>query len=190
MEKKILYFGYGANRDPKMMEWITGNKSLVGRPGVLREYSLCIQRLDQVPDTLVPSAPVPISPRKILEGNWPQTFTSYIIKKDSEGEVAGTIWELTEEERALVADWELIEFGWYKYINARAETEDGQQVSVQTEGLRDVQEVDRIVDGRNYETWLNPPEDFERIAARSRLEYFERQKVLEAARISSQNKEL
>lgn len=80
MEKKIFYFGYGANRDPKMMEAITGKKNLVGRPAVLKGYSLCVQRLDQVPDTIAPSAPAPVSPRTILKDNWSPTFTSYIIK--------------------------------------------------------------------------------------------------------------
>ena len=36
MDKKILYFGYGANSQREMMEAITGNKNLFGKPGVLR----------------------------------------------------------------------------------------------------------------------------------------------------------
>ena len=31
MEKKILYFGYGANSQREMMEAITGNKNLAGQ---------------------------------------------------------------------------------------------------------------------------------------------------------------
>lgn len=176
MEDKVLYFGYGANRDTRMMAAITGNDKLEGKPGVLKEFKLCIQRLDQVPDDISPTAPVPISPRKILENNWPSDFTSYIIKEDPQSEVHGTIWELTEEERALVADWELVEFGWYKYIEAKAIDHNGQAVSVRTEGLREGQQVDAEVDGMNYETWLNPPEDFVRVATRSCKDYYERKR--------------
>lgn len=173
MEKKILYFGYGANRDPKMMEWITGNKNLVGKPGILKGYKLCVQRLDQIPDTVAPTAPAPYSARaNVISGGWPETFESYIIKKDAQGKVHGTIWELAPQDRELVRDWELIDFGWYKDITA--ETTDGKKVTVETEGLREGQKIDREVDGKNYETWLQPPKDFERIATKSRQEYFDR----------------
>lgn len=104
--EKILYFGYGANRDRRMMAAITGNENLVGRPGMLRRFVLCVQRLDQVP----------ASPRAILEESWPSSFESYIIRPGKENDwVTGTIWELTPLERDLVANWELIEFGWYQH---------------------------------------------------------------------------
>lgn len=168
-----MYFGYGANRDPKMMEWITGNKNLLGKPGILKGYALCVQRKDQVPDEILPTAPAPLSARRLLD-NWPETFESYTIKKDPNQEVYGTIWVLTPQERELVRDWELLDFGWYKDIAAKAQAEDGQVLDVQTEGMRDDQEFDREVDGKNYETWLQPSEDFKRIATKSRQEYFVR----------------
>ena len=176
MEKKILYFGYGANRDPKMMEWITGNKTLVGRPGVLKGYTLCVQKLSQVPDSVFPTAPAPFSARaNIIAGGWTQTFTSYNIKEDPKGEVYGTIWELSPQDRELVRDWELIDFGWYKDIkDITAETEDGQRVKIETEGLREGQEVDREVNGKYYPPFLNNLEDFLRVAEQSRGEYFAR----------------
>ncbi len=95
MENKILYFGYGANSRKEMMEAITGNKNLIGKPAVLSGFTLCIQRLDQVLDTILPSAPVPISPRKILDESWGNTFTTYMIKPKEDSEVEGTVWELT-----------------------------------------------------------------------------------------------
>lgn len=171
---EVLYFGYGANRDPKMMEWITGAKNLKGKPAVLKGFKLCVQRLDQIPDTVAPTAPAPYSARENVAANWPSSFTSYTIKNDTEGEVHGVVWELSEQERELVRDWELIDFGWYRDISAKVTTEDDQEVEVQTEGLRIGQEIDREVDGKNYETWLNPPSEFERIATRSRGEYLER----------------
>ena len=190
MAEKILYFGYGANRDPKMMEWITGNPNLKARPGVLKGYNLCVQRLDQVPDTVAETAPVPSTPRKILEDNWPSTFTSYIIREDPEGEVTGTIWELTPQERELVRDWELIDFGWYRDLRVKVITEDGQELEVQTEGLRDGQKFEKEVDGTNYETWLNPPLEFKKIATKSREEYTQRLQSQEGSTISGEVKEL
>ncbi len=174
MNKKILYFAYGANRDIRMMKAITGSQELVGQPGVLKGYALCVQKLNQVPDVVSETAPVPVSPRALLKESWPDTFESYIIKPDPGGEVAGTIWELTPLQRELVRDWEMVDFGWYGDINAEAVTQDGLVVNVQTEGLRDGQEVDREVDGHNYETWLNNPADFERVAEKARREYLER----------------
>ena len=112
---KVLYFAYGANRDIKMMQAITGSSELKGKPATLKGYSLYVQRLDQVPDTVSENSPAPISPRDLLKESWPDTFTSYIIKEDPEGEVAGVVWELTPLQRELVRDWELVDFGWYGY---------------------------------------------------------------------------
>ena len=172
---KILYFGYGANSRKKMMEVITGNRNLVGYPAILKGFILCIQRLDQIPDSVLSSSPAPISPRQLLKESWPDSFESYIIKSASKtDEVAGTIWELTFQERELVRDWELIDFGWYRDIKTKALTEDGREVEVETEGLRDGQEVDRVVDGKNYEPFINPLKDFQRVAEKARREYLER----------------
>ena len=116
-EEAIQYFAYGANRDLQMMKAITGAQELFGRPGILKGYTLCVQKLNQVPDVASETSPVPISPRELLKQSWPYTFESYIIKPDPNGEVAGTIWELTPLQRELVRDWELVDFGWYKDIN-------------------------------------------------------------------------
>lgn len=174
MGDKVLYFGYGANRESRMMAAITGNPDLVGRSAVLKGFRLCVQRLDQVPDTVSPTSPAPVSPRKILQNNWPETFESYTIKPDKKSEVHGVIYELTALERELVRDWELIDFGWYKDTKGKAVTKDGREVEVVTEALGDGQEVDREVNIENYNPWLNSPEDFERVAEKARREFFER----------------
>lgn len=181
MEKKILYFGYGANRDPKMMEWITGNKNLVGTQGVLKGYRLCVQRLDQVPDSVFSTAPVNVSPKEILEESWKEDFETYIIKPDANSEVAGTIWELSSQDRELVREWELIDFGWYKDMKGKAVTKDGKEMDVQTEGLREGQGIDKEVHGKDYPPFLNKLEDFQRVAEKARREYFERQRTKEGA---------
>ncbi len=186
MENKVLYFGYGANSQREMMEAITGNENLVGRTGVLKGFKLCIQKMNQVPDTVFPTSPVKISPKKILEDNWGEDFETYIIKPgDITDEVAGTIWELTPRERELVRDWELVDFGWYKDMNGKAIAQDGQEVLVQTEGIREGQQIDREVDGRDYEPFLNKIEDFQRVAEKARRAYIERQRTKEGVSVST-----
>lgn len=175
MSGKVLYFGYGANRDPRMIAAITGRPAaeLTGSPAVLEGYSLAVQRLEQVPDTVVQSAPVPLSPRGMLK-DWGEDFTTYVIHPSKDGKVSGTIWELTTEERELIRDWELVDFGWYKDCEGRAKTEDGKEVPVITEMLGAGQQIDHEVDGLHYETWLNDPIRFEIVAEKARREYYSR----------------
>lgn len=178
MEKKILYFGYGANSQREMMEAITGNKNLVGQPGILEGFKLCVQKINQVPDSVFPNSPAAVSPKQILKESWGDDFETYIIKPGKEtDEVKGTVWELTPLERELVRDWELVDFGWYKDLKGEAVTADGKIVDVQTEGLREGQEIDREIDGKNYPPFLNRLEDFQRVAEKSRKEYLERLSV-------------
>lgn len=171
---KVLYFAYGANSHPRMMEAITGNVNLVGKPAVLSDWEIGVQRLSQIPDTASPKAPVPISPRTEIVENWGEDFETYVIRPAQGKEVHGTLWELTPQERELVRDWEMVDFGWYKDAIVKVETTDG-LLDVQTEVLGDGQEIDRVVEGKDYPPFLNDLGDFARIAERSRLEYLKRQ---------------
>ena len=179
MAKNVLYFGYWANSRLEMMAAITGNDNLKGIPATLPSYELCVQRLDQIPDTIFPGAPIEISPRRIIASEWLETFRSYTIRQSTSGDkaVAGMIWELTPLERDLVCDWELIDFGWYQDIEAVAVTEYGEDILVVTEGLRPGQEIDKVVDGLTYPPFLNSLEDFARIAEKARREFFERMEL-------------
>lgn len=170
-----MYFASGANREKKMMEWITGNPNLKGTPAVLEGYGLYVQRLEQVPDTVSPGSPINLSPREILKrAGWNEGFTTYMIKPRVGGRVTGTLWELSREERELVRDWEMVELGWYKDLRVKVKTLDGREVEVETEGWREGQEVDHEVNDENHPSYLNNPEDFRRIAKKSRKEYLER----------------
>ncbi len=172
----VLYFGYGANRDPQMIAAILGRpaKELVGQQAVLEGYRLAIQRLDQVPDTVLPKAPAPISPRALLKECWDDDFKSYVALADPEGKILGTIWEMTRDERERVRDWELVDFGWYVDYEGYAVTAEGARVPIIGERLGDGQTVDHEVDGMDYETWLQDPEKFKIIAEKARREYDER----------------
>ena len=155
----ILYGGYGANRDPEMLRAITGNSGLLGRAATFNDVELCVQKFDQIPDVVSTNAPVPKSPKEIMVGSWGEgsSFETYTIRRKDSGTVTGNVFEVTTKERALIAEWEMIEFGWYKRMNVAATLEDGTKITVEAEGLEDGQSFDRVVDGMNYPTYLNDP---------------------------------
>jgi hypothetical protein len=145
---------------------------LVAKPGVLEGFGLYVQRFDQVSDEILATAPVPVSPRTVVQENWGSSFLSYGIKPQVGAKVAGTIWELSLEDRERVRDWELIDFGWYQDTTGIAVPNGSQErMQVVTEQLGDGQEVVGAVDGLHYETWLSPVEMFEAVAAKARQEY-------------------
>jgi len=183
MGNKILYFAYGNNREPEIMQALTGNKNMVGDEATLKGYVLGIQRLDQVPRTRLPG--LPISPYEAIKRHWSDSFESYVIKK-GEGEVKGMVWELTPEERELVRDWELIDLGWYKDAKGEAILANGKKVEIETYALGDNQEIDKVVDGREYNSFLSEPENFLRVIEIARREYFERRRTKEGDVVSKE----
>lgn len=176
MTNKVLYFGYGANRDARMIAAITGKtvEQLVGHPAVLQDYQLGIQGLEQIPDTVPPNSPADISAREILRRGWGDGFESYVVEYRPGQKVRGTIWELSPEDRERVRDWELLDYGWYEDCEGKAITAEGTEIDIVTERIRGDQKIGREVDGMNYETWLADPERFEEVAERVRHEYDER----------------
>lgn len=173
----ILYAGYGANRDPQMIKEITGREPYVIGRVALKDVELCIQRFDQIPTEVVSTAPVPVAAREIMIDSWGQQsdFETYTVRPREGSMVDGMLFELSPEERALISEWELIEFGWYERLPVTVVLEDGSEKLAETEGLRDGQEIDRVVSGSRYSTYLNDPADMYKIAKKSRREYFERQ---------------
>jgi len=176
MIENIYYFGYGTNRDPKMIAAILGKPEteLNGTPAILEGYDIAVQRLDQVPDVISPKAPANISPRDILKESWGKDFMSYVIKPNSKGRVSGVIWVLTPEEHERIRDWELVDFGWYEDCEGTARTTDGQVIEIMSNRLGTEQSVDHIVDGLDYEVWLDSAERFIEVAEKARREYDER----------------
>jgi hypothetical protein len=169
----IHYFGFGANRDNRMIEALIG-RSIVGVPALLNGYRLCVQSLPHIPDTIVPTAPVPVSPRAVIAENWPPEFESYGVRPARAYVVAGTIWALTHIEREIIRDWELVDFGWSEDVSGEAVTLSGARVPVVTEQLRANQLIDRTVDTYDYPNFLHPVSDFVRVATKCRSEFLER----------------
>lgn len=167
-ETKIQYFGYGANRDFQMMAAITGNENLTGRLAEIRGYELCVQEFDQVPTSV----------QGILrEAGWNnKNFSTYVIRPKEGSVVYGMIWELTGEERSLVKNWEIIG-PWYKEIRCEVMgnviTGEKKRIQAITEQLGDGQEIDRVVDGRTREIFLNNRDMMFEVAKKAREQYLE-----------------
>ena len=77
-------------------------------------------------------------------------------------------------ERALIAEWEMIEFGWYKDMDITAVLEDGTEITVNTEGLNEGAAIDRVVDGIDYPTYLIDPTDMYKVAEKAREDFLAR----------------
>ena len=174
MSELVSYFGYGANRDRRMMAAITGKPAskLVGYTGILKGFGLAIQNLDQVPATLSKDSELPISPQEILRDKWGEGFRSYVIFPKVGQGVIGTIWKLTPDERERVRDWELVG-DWYQDAVGTVDTDNG-SVDIITESLGNGQTYATEVNGIDYPTWLQPAAKFEVIAGLVRQEYDER----------------
>jgi hypothetical protein len=156
-----------------MISFITQRpeSDLVSTPAVLEGYNLAVQRLDQIIDTVDPRAPINKSARELMREDWDESFRSYVLQPNPEGRVLGAVFQLTAEERDLIRDWELIEFGWKEECYEVAKGADGEEIQVVTERLGQGQAVDHVVDGMNYETWLTNPARFEIVTEKDRLDH-------------------
>lgn len=175
MSETVLYVGYGANRDSQMMEAIIGGTPKILGRAAIQDVELCIQRHDQITDTVVATAPAPLSPKQIMVGAWGENsnFEAYAIRPKEGSTVAATLFELTQLQRDLVAEWELVEFGWYDHMSAGVTLEDGTKLEAVTEGFTRDQAIDRTVDGQNYATFLADPAAMFATAEKARLDYLE-----------------
>jgi len=174
-EDRVLYFGYGANRDASMMAAILDRPAseLVGHPLVLDNYALVVQRLDQIPE----------SASTILRGSWDDDFVSYAAVRQEGSKLSGIAWELTQDELDRMNDWELTEFGWFS-VNREAVTGPaGNSIEIVIQEIID-QPYDHIVDGATYDTWAISKDRLLAQAERARQEYDERFRDLETKNFS------
>lgn len=173
--EKLLYVGYGANRDLEMMQAIIGDTPKVVGSVAIQDVELCIQSQDQITSNRSDAAPAPLSPKEIIDNAWGDNsgFETYAIRPHLGSIVSGTLFELTQLQRDLVAEWELIKFGWYDDMSVTVTLDDSTQLEVVTEGFTSGQEIDRVVDGQNYETFLADPAAMFATAEKTRLDYLE-----------------
>ncbi len=172
MSDNIFYFAYGANRTLEMMSWITGKSGFKGRPATINGWILGIQKLNQVPNIIVPTSVGSRPLREHLQTEWGDEFETYVITS-GEGRVKGTLWEIKPEERKLIRNWERVGF-WYKEVRVKAFTDDGSEIEAVTECLGDNQSFDRKIDGMNYDPFLFPKATFKLRAEQARAGYYKR----------------
>jgi len=148
---KILFFGYGANRDKKRIEDILKASALIGDDlkvdggfgarvdGML----LAIQNLQQVPEEA----------KKPLMEVWGSNFRAYTLKPGV-GQVSGVLWGLNEQQFEALKTWEH-DGVWRKFIEIEIITTDQHRLKAFTDKALDDTNVMQFVDGLNYESNLN-----------------------------------
>ena len=170
MTESMLYAGYGPNREPQMIESITGeNASLVGTVAILNT-GLWIQRMDQTPE--VPVAAGLPAPRDILVPHWGPDGESYGVRAKADSAVLANLFKVSALGLELIRDWELVELGWkeQRKVSVR-ERSTGKLHEALTEFLPDDQPVSREANGLVYATYLNDPEKMHLLAKAARQEY-------------------
>jgi hypothetical protein len=139
--KNILYFGYGANADPKMMAAIVGRDLDEGREAVLKDFELAIQSWNDIPNEI----------RNNLAPAWGKSFATYFIRPKNGVRVIGRTWEIKASEISLIDNWEMVDLGWYQKMAVKIGSE---RVWTQVMTGFDGGEV---VSGLKYPRFLNDP---------------------------------
>ncbi len=175
MEKQFVnYFGYGSNRDLAMLAAIIGRDEIEGIKGKMLGHELCIQKLNNIPDLVLPTAPVPQSPRFILQREFGDNFELYVTRPKTDGVTYGMIWQITPAEYKLMLDWEMVEFGLQDDISAVAIDERGQLINVITPGsLNPNLPVDVVITDEKYDDYIVDKQHILDVANRSREEYYQ-----------------
>ena len=148
---KILFFGYGANRDKKRLGDILRVSGLSGDDLKLEGgfgarvdgMVLAIQTFQQIPQTL----------RDRLIKVWGGSFRAYTLKPGN-GQVAGILWGLNEKQFEALKAWEHDDV-WREFVEVEITTTDQHKLKAFTEKAINDNDVAQIVDGLNYESNLN-----------------------------------
>lgn len=168
----VKYFAYGSNRNLEMIAAIIGRHKIVGEKAVLPGFELCIQKIDQIASAVLPDAPAPISPQKTIRDIFGDDFELYIMRINPKGKVHGTIWDISPEEREMVRDWEMLDYGMQNDVKSQAINTDGKKIDVVAEGLTNREiEVDRVVEGDQYDDFIVSKQKIIDVANKSRQEY-------------------
>ncbi len=147
----VLFFGYGPSKDKKRLvdvfkaSGLDGEELVVrgGRGATVDNYVLAIQTFDQLP----------LEVKDTIRKVWGEKFRSYTMKS-GKGQIAGVIWELTENQYQALRKWEYDGI-WRDMKEIEVTTSDQHRVKVLTDKIRDDSAVKEIVDGINYEANLN-----------------------------------
>jgi hypothetical protein len=173
IQRPFLYFGYGLESVPEVIDAITG-RSVTTELGVTAiKQQLCVQEIDQVPDR--PDKDLGgKSPQAILSETWAKhtdvPFSSYALRETENRSdiVSGTLYQLDVEDMLKLNEWDLVVqprhdsasgqmlFPGWRYPDHLIELADGRKVSTLT--IFPDQAVDRVVSGTDYNPYLNERE--------------------------------
>lgn len=174
--QKVLYFGFGTNKDLAMMQHMIGRQDIKGQPGRLIGYEVCIQRADQFRSEIPPTSPFAVSPRDLILKSWGPKFEMYVSRPNPTAVAYGTIWDITVEELALVREWEVVDYGAQEDAWGLALIDDGQLVKVVTQSfMRPPIDIDRVVTGPEYDPYIWPKDAMLKRADELRAEFLQRQ---------------
>lgn len=172
----VLFFGYGANRDPDLMRALFGRLP-AGQPKtvVLPGHELVIQTLDHVPDAVMPDAPAELSPQALLKDVWDDSFRAYSARPAAGKSIVGTLWKFTPRQLEMMRDWELIDFGWHQETQVTVIDYARRKFTATTPLLGDNERVlQTIPDGTQYPNFLNSQRKTIANAQRARHDFLER----------------
>jgi len=173
----IKFFGFGTNRDLEMMQHMIGREDIKGEHGRLMGYELTIQRADQFRTEIPATSPNPkMSPRDLIISNWGSKFEMFTSRPNPTGVIYGTIWDITPEELELVRGWEIVDFGCQEDAYGTAITDDGRSVKVITQSFLKPAEIDRVITGDDYKTYIWDKEVMLKKADQVRLDYLKMKK--------------
>lgn len=158
--RKIIYFGYGANSDLKMINALIGRIPF-GFKAKLKDYCLFVQSLSEVPSEA----------KKILEKVWDENFKSYIAVPFNGKIVFGTAWEITQQERKIIGEWEL-HHKWYFPVNIKIIDENGNIFEAETEIIQKFSS-EKLIEGEHYPAFLNDKDKMLKLAKKIRKDFLE-----------------
>lgn len=157
--RRVYFFGYGADSEPDLVRAVTGRKPRVVGKAVLHNHSLRIQTISEVKSSGA-------NPQAILNRAWGEHFRSYVIMPQMGARVSGTLYRISLHDRHLIDSWELVELGWYDKAFVEVEIlHNGHSVTAETQVLGAHQTANLVVDGSNYEPWLQPKKHLIQFAA-------------------------
>ena len=177
MSERIVYAGYGAMREVELMEALTGETDLYSHLGRLQGVELCIQGLDQIPDVAPKEVPPELAPRRLLEATWGGDFKAYGVRPKVGEVVVANLFRLTPLQIALVEEWEMVSLGLHKPLELEVVLVNKAITwapTAITYGLAEDAPVERVVDGRNYRSFLNDEDRMIELAAQTRRDYLAR----------------
>ncbi len=160
----------------EMMSAIFGRENICHENVTLQGYELCIQTAKDITDKVLPACPYPLSPCEILIENRGPNFELYTIRPNPKKNLRGEVWYVSAKEYEYLRNYELIECGMSEDIVAKAITDKGELITVNTYGLsKHVNDITKVVEV-DYRRPEIPKKEKIDNAIKSRKEYIERER--------------